>query len=67
MKMRPRYSVIASAVSLGFVLSKSVMALVPNAGSLNRELEQRQIQPNLVANYLIKQQNRLIPHSINKS
>ncbi|HHF4046844.1 TPA: heme/hemopexin-binding protein HxuB [Haemophilus influenzae] len=45
MKMRPRYSVIASAVSLGFVLSKSVMALVPNAGSLNRELEQRQIQP----------------------
>ncbi len=30
---------------LGFVLSKSVMALVPNAGSLNRELEQRQIQP----------------------
>lgn len=27
MKMRPRYSVIASAVSLGFVLSKSVMAL----------------------------------------
>ncbi|WP_105904726.1 ShlB/FhaC/HecB family hemolysin secretion/activation protein [Haemophilus influenzae] len=45
MKMRPRYSVIASAVSLGFVLSNSVMALVPNAGSLNRELEQRQIQP----------------------
>lgn len=44
MKMRPRYSVIASAVSLGFVLSNSVMALVPNAGSLNRELEQRQIQ-----------------------
>lgn len=43
--MRPRYFVIASAVSLGFVLSKSVMALVPNAGSLNRELEQRQIQP----------------------
>ncbi|PRL63262.1 Heme/hemopexin transporter protein HuxB precursor [Haemophilus influenzae] len=43
--MRPRYSVIASAVSLGFVLSNSVMALVPNAGSLNRELEQRQIQP----------------------
>ncbi|MCK8894350.1 heme/hemopexin-binding protein HxuB [Haemophilus influenzae] len=46
MKMRPRYSVIASAVSLGFVLSKSVMALgQPDTGSLNRELEQRQIQP----------------------
>lgn len=45
MKMRPRYSVIASAVSLGFVLSKSVMALDrPDTGSLNRELEQRQIQ-----------------------
>lgn len=44
MKMRPRYSVIASAVSLGFILSKSVMALVPDTGSLNRELEQRQIQ-----------------------
>ncbi|WP_136429833.1 heme/hemopexin-binding protein HxuB [Haemophilus influenzae] len=45
MKMRPRYSVIASAVSLGFVLSKSVMALgQPDTGSLNRELEQRQIQ-----------------------
>ncbi|HHF2557068.1 TPA: heme/hemopexin-binding protein HxuB [Haemophilus influenzae] len=45
MKMRPRYSVIASAVSLGFVLSKSVMALGrPDTGSLNRELEQRQIQ-----------------------
>ena len=44
--MRPRYSVIASAVSLGFVLSKSVMALgQPDTGSLNRELEQRQIQP----------------------
>lgn len=43
--MRPRYSVIASAVSLGFVLSKSVMALGrPDTGSLNRELEQRQIQ-----------------------
>ncbi len=43
--MRPRYSVIASAVSLGFVLSKSVMALgQPDTGSLNRELEQRQIQ-----------------------
>ncbi len=43
--MRPRYSVIASAVSLGFVLSKSVMALDrPDTGSLNRELEQRQIQ-----------------------
>ena len=46
MKMRPRYSVIASAVSLGFVLSKSVMALgQPDTGSLNRELEQRRIQP----------------------
>ena len=45
MKMRPRYSVIASAVSLGFVLSESVMALGrPDTGSLNRELEQRQIQ-----------------------
>lgn len=45
MKMRPRYSVIASAVSLGFILSKSVMALGrPDTGSLNRELEQRQIQ-----------------------
>lgn len=45
MKMRPRYSVIASAVSLGFVLSESVMALgQPDTGSLNRELEQRQIQ-----------------------
>ena len=44
--MRPRYSVIASAVSLGFVLSKSVMALgQPDTGSLNRELEQRRIQP----------------------
>lgn len=43
--MRPRYSVIASAVSLGFVLSESVMALGrPDTGSLNRELEQRQIQ-----------------------
>lgn len=43
--MRPRYSVIASAVSLGFILSKSVMALGrPDTGSLNRELEQRQIQ-----------------------
>lgn len=43
--MRPRYSVIASAVSLGFVLSKSVMALdQPDTGSLNRELEQRRIQ-----------------------
>lgn len=45
MKMRPRYSVIASAVSLGFVLSESVMALGrPDTGSLNHELEQRQIQ-----------------------
>lgn len=61
MKFYP--SLIASAVSFAVVLSGQAAVNVPDAGSLQRELDQRQAQQksNRVANGLIKRQKHLIP------
>lgn len=43
--MKFKYSMLASAVCFSCVLSGIAVANVPDAGSLNRELEQREVQP----------------------
>lgn len=61
--MKFNLSAIASAVGFTLVLNTSAFANVPNAGTLNRELEQRNIQPKIKPSGEMFNQASKTPHT----
>lgn len=61
--MKFNLSAIASAVGFALVLNASAFANVPNAGTLNRELEQREIQPKTKPSGEMFNQASQTPHT----